>query len=378
MNNIIVTADIVCVLFLLIILFGSVRSPQKKELSTKLFIFNSFSAIIGTIFDALSYYLDGVIANDVLLTIINLITYLICIDLLLVYAFYIVLVLSEKTEISYRGIIPVILLSGVNMILFLVGTILGRSFTIVNHKYVIGPWDSLHVFLSSLCLGYLLLLILFYRNTLEKIELLSLASYMVIPITGVLIRQFFRQQDFIYLSVSLACAFNYVMIQSRTILKAEIRAQILNEAFHTDSLTSLKNRRSYDEMLNKERKKESFSVIFADLNQLKYTNDNFGHEAGDQLLIRFANLLRESFPTENIYRISGDEFVVILEEITDIQMDELIGRFRKQILKNDQIASFGFVNSKSDNILKVIREAENLMNKDKTLFYQSIGKIRRT
>ncbi len=79
----------------------------------------------------------------------------------------------------------------------------------------------------------------------------------------------------------------------------------------TDALTGLKNRRAYDELLKQEENEGGLGAVFCDLNQLKYTNDRLGHKAGDQLLVRFADLLKEAFPEGEICRISGDEFVVL-------------------------------------------------------------------
>lgn len=78
-----------------------------------------------------------------------------------------------------------------------------------------------------------------------------------------------------------------------------------------DELTGLFNQRAYEEDKQKERKKP-YAVVFVDVNNLKYANDNFGHAAGNKLIIAVADEMKKLFP-ECAYRIGGDEFVAIWE-----------------------------------------------------------------
>lgn len=100
-----------------------------------------------------------------------------------------------------------------------------------------------------------------------------------------------------------------------------------------DVLTSLLNRRAYTEAMNKLfKQKEELKVgalLMSDLDNLKYINDTFGHDCGDDYIRLMANVLKNSFPPLNsiISRISGDEFFVFLygydskEEIQQILTD---------------------------------------------------------
>ncbi|MER2182632.1 MAG: GGDEF domain-containing protein, partial [Clostridia bacterium] len=56
-----------------------------------------------------------------------------------------------------------------------------------------------------------------------------------------------------------------------------------------------------------------FSIIMVDVNNLKKMNDNYGHERGNIYLKNAADLIASVFGTENLYRIGGDEFVVVME-----------------------------------------------------------------
>ena len=82
------------------------------------------------------------------------------------------------------------------------------------------------------------------------------------------------------------------------------------------SLTGLGNRNAYEAglvYLSREADKQGLCFILFDLNGMKAVNDTLGHLAGDDLLRRFAALVRDSMPPEaHVYRYGGDEFVVTL------------------------------------------------------------------
>lgn len=86
----------------------------------------------------------------------------------------------------------------------------------------------------------------------------------------------------------------------------------------TDALTNVANKMAYDKRvpLVSQKMKEGgyrFAIAIFDVNGLKMTNDTYGHDQGDKLLIRCCNLIRDSFKNSTIYRIGGDEFVIIIE-----------------------------------------------------------------
>lgn len=87
----------------------------------------------------------------------------------------------------------------------------------------------------------------------------------------------------------------------------------------TDALTGLPNRHALNEVLNgmgEQRTKpgELTGVLFMDLDRFKQVNDTLGHQAGDALLIEFADRLRACVrSTDKVFRLAGDEFVVVLE-----------------------------------------------------------------
>ncbi|MBE6622704.1 MAG: diguanylate cyclase [Ruminococcaceae bacterium] len=95
-------------------------------------------------------------------------------------------------------------------------------------------------------------------------------------------------------------------------------SEYINALAFRDSLTGIKNSTAYTEaieQLNKEINlgNPSFGVIVADINNLKKTNDTYGHDVGNELIIHSAKILTDTFKTSAIFRIGGDEFAVVLK-----------------------------------------------------------------
>ncbi|MBN2810106.1 MAG: diguanylate cyclase [Deltaproteobacteria bacterium] len=103
----------------------------------------------------------------------------------------------------------------------------------------------------------------------------------------------------------------------KEIARREQVEQILETTARTDYLTSLLNRRAMMQRLEQEvsrfkRKPEPFSLVMVDIDHFKNVNDTYGHPAGDQLLVKVANLLKSSIrDTDEIARWGGEEFLVL-------------------------------------------------------------------
>ena len=91
----------------------------------------------------------------------------------------------------------------------------------------------------------------------------------------------------------------------------------INALAYRDSLTGIKNSTAYTEAIEEINKEinlgnPSFGVIVADINNLKKTNDTYGHDIGNELIVHASRIMTDIFKTSSVYRIGGDEFVAIL------------------------------------------------------------------
>ncbi|MDK2917875.1 MAG: hypothetical protein PWQ37_608 [Candidatus Petromonas sp.] len=112
----------------------------------------------------------------------------------------------------------------------------------------------------------------------------------------------------------------------------------LKEKSILDDLTGLYNRRGFftsaqREIKRSKRSNKGFSLVFIDLDGLKWINDNLGHAQGDNAIIDTANVLKSTFRESDIIgRIGGDEFVVITLD-TDCESSELILKRLERAIK---------------------------------------------
>lgn len=105
-----------------------------------------------------------------------------------------------------------------------------------------------------------------------------------------------------------------------TIEKERIHFSFMDEALRTDNLTKLGSRYAYESKLFDLNKSNNKCVImFVDLNNLKFINDKLGHKSGDKAIKGVAEYLKEKFRGSDIFRIGGDEFVLIFEYYIDYE-----------------------------------------------------------
>lgn len=111
------------------------------------------------------------------------------------------------------------------------------------------------------------------------------------------------------------------MTREQLIVELEKKDKIIENIARcasTDSLTSVLNRKRGLEDLYREIElakinKENLTIGFADVNNLKYINDNYGHITGDYVLITLCNIIKDNIrKSDFIFRYGGDEFIIVL------------------------------------------------------------------
>lgn len=147
-------------------------------------------------------------------------------------------------------------------------------------------------------------------------------------------------------------------------IKKEVRQY--KKLTYKDDLTGLNNRRKLNEDLAyqcevKKRHETHFSVMLLDIDGFKKINDTEGHEKGDRVLRRVANKIKRSVRSiDVVYRMGGDEFVVILSH-TKIKTAMKVG---KRIRENLKVGiSFGVVTGTDKDV--ILERADERMYEDK-------------
>ena len=146
-----------------------------------------------------------------------------------------------------------------------------------------------------------------------------------------------------------------------------------------DQLTQARSANSFGHLKDEYllHKPHSLGVIFADLNGLKFTNDNYGHALGDSMLVYCAKMLIQVFGQDNVYRIGGDEFVAILANESVDVFKKKTNEIRKLFSEErGTSASLGaaFWEGNDVNILKLIESADKEMYDEKNFYYDLVKK----
>lgn len=157
---------------------------------------------------------------------------------------------------------------------------------------------------------------------------------------------------------------------------SEERRKIFSLAY-SDSLTGLLNRAALDNRISalgrEARRAGTLYIFMFDIDGMKECNDNFGHAAGDRLLVDFAESLRETTTGLNcyIFRYGGDEFLLMVEEDSAFDTQRIITNLRENFRKRNGMGygfSAGAVRwsaSTRQDIISRIRDADSRMYREK-------------
>lgn len=165
----------------------------------------------------------------------------------------------------------------------------------------------------------------------------------------------------------------------KTAMAREKEKAKLKNLSYVDSLTYAQNRNHFNEYIEQNRNKElhSLGVIYLDLNGLKEVNDKMGHIAGDTLIITASYVLQEIF-LDNSYRVGGDEFVVIEQDVSELlffdQYSKLLNRMKELEIS---VATGCVWKEACINLSEILQEADQKMYEDKKHYYSLAENDRR-
>ena len=145
------------------------------------------------------------------------------------------------------------------------------------------------------------------------------------------------------LSRAVATMCNEIKGYADKLIHANQQVGELQESFvkmdylaYRDVLTGAGNKAAYERSaarltLELQRGKGDFTLVMADLNYLKRINDNYGHDCGNKYIIGLHKILKQCFPGGEIFRIGGDEFVIILKGAVSLQAEKMLKKAKKNM-----------------------------------------------
>jgi sigma-B regulation protein RsbU (phosphoserine phosphatase) len=186
-----------------------------------------------------------------------------------------------------------------------------------------------------------------------------------------------RTQDEIeslYLSVrqmlhDITTYIDNLVATSRELSQTRDKADEMSELAHRDALTGAGSKLAY------EQKKEElaqgdgrYGIVMADLNDLKTINDTEGHAKGDAAIRMVCGILSDTYQDSPVYRVGGDEFVVIIAGESCDRAEELAGRFTRNIAQSGGgiSAAIGYaLHAEGESAEDVFRRADSTMYENK-------------
>jgi diguanylate cyclase (GGDEF)-like protein len=147
--------------------------------------------------------------------------------------------------------------------------------------------------------------------------------------------------------------------------KAVAKTKTMRRRPDCDFLTGFYNRFYLQEIYDELSTIENIGIAFLDINDLKLTNDTVGHAAGDALILQVSALLKAYYTDSMIFRIGGDEFVIITQGQTREAFMEISNKL-KQEFEEKALAAIGFnYYEKPDTLQTCIEECDSMMYDEK-------------
>ena len=176
------------------------------------------------------------------------------------------------------------------------------------------------------------------------------------------------------------CAQNpWATVLVRNDAQADQLSEELDFSYSHDTLTGLANRSKYESDLRELQYSDYDSMVctYIDVVGLHEVNDHLGHRSGDNLLCTIANAARKFFVSSRIYRVGGDEFVVLTPNLPPYDVWTASDRMRVFLREKDCEISVGIQNTNNLRKLEAaVNKAEQAMQQDKLAYYGRNGQER--
>lgn len=355
-------AEVMGILIGTVLLYASFFEIRTATRRRKIFALLVIANLFANICDLVSWLLDGTATLQPLLFISTICSLL---SSFLIYACfyqYVLLLVSEQHTPGKRYLFFVKLFVALACLWTIVESLMGGIFTLEHGVYTSGKLYGTYVVINALLMLFIVADIIHCARHLRTHDFFAIFSYLFLPACAMILNLLIPEYSYEYPAMSVALLIIFVMLQSNTEQTLMEQEQAISKVARQDSLTGLQNHRAFMELFTPEADDSYLGIIFCDVNGLKYTNDHFGHSAGDQLLHDFAQLLLSCYRKDDLYRISGDEFIVAISNVTEDEFGIRAHRLRDKLAAMEQpLASIGMAYGSRKDFETLMKRAESEM-----------------
>jgi len=371
MRTAILSAELYGVIVMLVILYGvGIESKQKnrKRLTFKILC---VVAIFTMLFDAITYFPIEWGNRVWILSITSICSFVLPLIEFAIFLEYLYIYISEKAIVPKFlfniGIIYSTLAAAASIVLGANGML----FTLTDEVYAEGPFYKEYLITYAIVIVYTVILTLSNAKYMGVQDSIAALSFVAIPVAFLIVNFFVEGLALSIASIAISMLIICYRMQGQSETRLMENEAAASMKAHNDELTGLLNRLAYTEKCDSAVGDEKVGIIFADVNGLKYTNDYFGHKAGDALLCEFSGMLIKCFRKNEVFRISGDEFVVIATGIPKHLFEAKIHDLNKLINEKDMpIASVGYVYGSESELSRLVDRAEEMMYAEKKVIHE--------
>ncbi len=352
--------DLVSAIYSIVMIVGSFQGPKEALDKTRSFRLCLVTCFIGCLWEAVSNIVYGD-ANRNLLLIISTFIIIILLDIVVFfYTFYLRALLEDKGIKYHKFTILLSAMSVVSLILNTVMFVTGHMFTFSDGEMIPGFFFPYRILISSLIFVGIFVIFVMSREAFGFKNIWLTVLFMSLPAFTIVSVYIFANQmrNSLFAATTTSLFVVYVFIQSKIIIQTDVNSQILGRLSFYDTLTGLKNRRGYENIVNELSEEEKVSVVFSDANGLKAVNDSLGHASGDDYIKKIAGMVSNAFPDGETCRISGDEFVCIIRNTDEEAFGRQIRAFKETINKEGRIVAFGYETGFGKQFSEVVKAAE--------------------
>lgn len=375
----IIAAEAMSLIICAIVFYGNIFEASQKNDRRDCYTALTVVLAIAMTSDLVSWALDGSTEHPLALSVSTFLSTILCFAVAICFVLYFYLYIREKRDIMFAPFGAAIAYSAIAMVVTAVVSAKGMLYTFDNGVYVEGEWYGSYLIANGFMIAFVFVVICMSAKHLGVHDCIAALSYIIIPVISMCINGYNEDLAMTYPAITISMLLVYIMMQAEHENILAEKEYIQSQQIIHDELTGLLNRRAYTEKIEEmKRSKGSVGVIYCDINCLKFTNDNFGHEAGDKLIVDFAKVLKDHFRKESAFRISGDEFVIILPNIPVGSLYDRMRVVASHISAYDvPMAAVGAACGKTEDVFELIMEAEKNMYEDKQRFYDENPKYGR-